>query len=93
MQSQILDSLSMQIGVDDLMRSKLRELEKQRDQFDAKYETSRFEDMIGFGTESAFEAKQRELEDINRKKLMHDEKIRAERERIQEEQREMERQR
>lgn len=93
MQSQILDSLSMQIGVDDLMRSKLCELEKQRDQFDAKYETSRFEDMIGFGSESAFEAKQRELEDINRKKLMHDEKIRAERERIQEEQREIERQR
>ena len=49
--------------------------------------------MIGFGSETAFEAKQRELEDINRKKLIHDEKIRAERERIQEEQRELERQR
>ena len=62
------------------MRSKLRELEKARDKYDARYETSRFEDMIGFGTESAFEAKQRELEDINRKKLMHNEKLRAERE-------------
>ena len=57
LQGQILDSLSMQIGVDDMMRSKLRELEKKRDKFDVKYETSRFEAMIGFGTESAFEAK------------------------------------
>ena len=47
----------MQIGVDDLMRSKLRELNKQRDAYDVKYETSRFEEMIGFGTESAFEAR------------------------------------
>ena len=68
----------MQIGVDDMMRSKLRELEKERDKYDARYETSRFEAMVGFGTESAFEAKQRELEDINRKKLQFDEKRRAE---------------
>jgi len=39
----------MQIGVDDLMRSKLRELSKKRDTFDVKYETARFEEMIGFG--------------------------------------------
>lgn len=63
----------MQIGVDDLMRSKLLELSKKRDTYDVKYETSRFEEMIGFGTESAFEAKERELEEINRKKLEHDE--------------------
>ena len=47
----------MQIGVDDLMRSRLRELGKLRDKYDVKYETSRFEDMVGFGSESAFEAK------------------------------------
>lgn len=56
-----------------MMRSKLRELEKQRDKYDVKYETSRFEAMVGFGTETAFEAKQRELEEINRRKLEHDE--------------------
>ena len=56
LQGQILDSLSMQIGVDDMMRSKLREIEKQRDKYDVKYETSRFEAMVGFGQESAFEA-------------------------------------
>ena len=44
----------MQVGIDDMMRSKLREFEKKRDKFDAKYETSRFEDMVGFGAESAF---------------------------------------
>lgn len=51
-----------------MMRSKLRELEKRRDKFDVKYETSRFEAMIGFGEESAFDAKQRELNEINERK-------------------------
>ncbi len=69
LQGQILDSLSMQIGVDDMMKSKLREVEKQRDNYDVKYETSRFEAMIGFGTETAFDAKQKELEEINLKKF------------------------
>jgi len=78
----------MQIGVDDMMRSKLREIEKMRDNYDVKYETSRFEAMIGFGTESAFEAKQKELEEINRKKLEHDDKLREEKERQLEEFRE-----
>lgn len=55
-----------------MMRSKLREIEKNRDKYDVKYETSRFEAMVGFGTESAFEAKQRELEEIGRSKLIHD---------------------
>ena len=49
--------MAMQTGKDDIMRSKLLQLEKQRDKYDVKYETSRFEDMIGFGQESAFEAK------------------------------------
>lgn len=62
----------MQIGIDDMMRSKLREFEKKRDKFDVKYETSRFEAMVGFGAESAFEAKQRELEEINHRKMLHD---------------------
>lgn len=78
----------MQIGVDDMMRSKLREIEKMRDKYDVKYETSRFEAMIGFGTESAFEAKQKELEEINRKMLEHDDKLREEKERQLEEFRE-----
>ena len=73
------------------MRSKLRELEKLRDKYDVKYETSRFESMVGFGSESAFEARQRELEDINRKKMLHDEKLRQDRERILEEERERQR--
>ena len=63
----------MQIGVDDMMRSKLREVEKKRDKYDVKYETSRFEAMIGFGSESAFEAREKELEDINRNKELYDE--------------------
>ena len=63
----------MRVGVDDLMRSKLIELQKKRDSYDAKYETTRFEEMILFGTESAFEARQKELEELNRKKLLHDE--------------------
>ena len=66
----------MRIGVDDLMRSKLVELEKKRDSFDAKYETSRFEAMIGFGTESAFEAREKELKELNELRLVHEEKVR-----------------
>ena len=66
----------MQIGVDDMMRSKLREVEKKRDKYDVKYETSRFEAMIGFGSESAFEAREKELEDINRNKELYDEQQR-----------------
>ena len=58
------------------MRSKLREVEKKRDKYDVKYETSRFEDMIGFGSESAFEAREKELEDINRNKELYDEQQR-----------------
>ena len=73
------------------MRSKLKELEQERDKYDARYETSRFEDMIGFGTETAFEAKQREIEEINRRKMLHDEKMRAEREALLEQEREKER--
>ena len=64
--------MAMQTGKDDIMRSKLLQLEKQRDKYDVKYETSRFEDMVGFGQESAFEAKQRELAELNAKKLEHD---------------------
>lgn len=63
-----------------MMKSKLRKIEKQRDNYDVKYETSRFEAMIGFGTETAFDAKQKELEEINRKKLLYEDKIRAEKE-------------
>ena len=58
------------------MRSKLREVEKKRDKYDVKYETSRFEAMIGFGSESAFEAREKELEDINRNKELYDEQQR-----------------
>ena len=71
-----------------MMRSKLLELEKLRDKYDVKYETSRLENMVGFGNESAFEARQHELEEINRKKMLHDEKLRQDRERVQEEERE-----
>ena len=81
----------MQIGVDDMMRSKLREIEKKRDQFDVKYETSRFEQMVGFGSETASEAREKELEEINRQKLIHEEKKRQEREMKEAEERERQR--
>ena len=81
----------MQIGVDDMMRSKLREIEKKRDQFDVKYETSRFEQMVGFGSETAFEAREKELEEINRQKLIHEEKKRQEQEMKEAEERERQR--
>ena len=74
-----------------MMRSKLREIEKKRDQFDVKYETSRFEQMVGFGSETAFEAREKELEEINRQKLIHEEKKRQEREMKEAEERERQR--
>lgn len=52
----------------DALREKQRGLEQQRAAFDVKYETSRYEDMVCFGGESAFEARRQEQEAVNRSK-------------------------
>ena len=52
----------------------MEELVKERDKFDVKYETSRFENMISFGDEFAFDVMQQEKHEIAYKNAEYNER-------------------